>query len=44
MASYTASAVSDATASGVIDRRVQPDTADAIASMSDSSGASYCLW
>ena len=40
----TASAASWATASGVAEVRSHPDTLRATVSMSESSGASYCLW
>ena len=42
-AAATASAASAATSAGVSDRRTQPDTVPARASMSDSSGASSRL-
>ena len=44
MAAATASAAAGATSSGPMGRLIQPDTLLARASMSDSSGASYCLW
>ena len=44
MAAATASAASAATSSTGPRSRIQPDTLRATVSMSDSSGASYCLW
>ena len=44
VAAVIASTVSEPTSCAAAVRRTQPDTLWASASMSDSSGASYCLW